>query len=211
MLTGKCDAAFKKAIILQCYDALERAGFSRFRKGGVDWPLKDGFHAWTGLNTVLNRDRVDVNPFVGIHVVQIAKLCSELDKGQYQTKYSRGVATYAVYVGELAGAEDEPAFAFTPQQSKGFVVAEVDRLANLYATVGLDFARSIASYESLLPLLIDRVPMLGGYPQRVASCLYLMGRKAEARQFVEGFSPEHREYLEGFAVAFLAKLEAEGV
>jgi hypothetical protein len=210
MLNECCDSAFKKRILLKCYDALERVGFYRYRKEGVDWPLHNGFHAWLGLNTGLYRDRLDVNPFVGIHVVQIAKLYNGLDKGRYQTKYSRGVATYAVHMGELAGAEDEPAFAFTPQQSKGFVEAEVDRLANLYATVGLDFARSLASYESLLPLLMDRVPMLGGYPQRVASCLYLMGRKVEARQFVEGFSPRHREYLEGFAVPFLAKLAAEG-
>jgi hypothetical protein len=57
MLTGKCDSAFKKVIMLQCYDALERAGFTRYRKEGVDWPLYDGFHAWLGLNTAIHHDR----------------------------------------------------------------------------------------------------------------------------------------------------------
>lgn len=211
MLTVRCDSAFKKDIMLQCYDALEGAGFTRYRKEGVDWPLHDGFHAWVGLNTGLYPERLNIEPFVGIHVVPLDKLWESLQVGKWPGKYSRSTATYAVHMGELEGADDAPAFAFTPQQSKGFVEAEVDRLANLYVTVGLDFARSLASYESLLPLLMDRVPMLGGYPQRVASCLYLMDRKPEARQFVEEFLPTERDVFEGFALPFLAKLDAEGV
>ena len=209
-LTEKCDAAFKQSIILKCYDELERVGFTRFRKESVDWPLHNGFHSWVGLNTGLDRDRLCIEPFTGVHVVPLDRLWESIQVGKWPGKYSRSVATYAVHMGELDSAKDEPAFAFTPQQSKGFVDSEVHRLANLYATVGLDFARSLASYESLLPLLIDRVPMLGGYPQRVASCLYLMNRRAEARQFVEEFLSSNRDIFEGFALPFLAKLEAEG-
>jgi hypothetical protein len=54
-------------------------------------------------------------------------------------------------------------------------------------------------------------PYLGGYPERVASCLYLMGRKAEAREFIENFPEKYREYIEGFATPFLELLHQEGV
>lgn len=205
----RCDAQFKKAVMLKVYDAFEAAGFTRFRKEGVDWPLHDGFHAWVGLNTALYPDRVDITPNVGVHVVPIHKLYTSLDKGKYVTPYDRRVATYAINIGTLDAAGDERAFAFGPQQSEAFIDAECRRLARIYATAGLEYARSIASYEALLPLLQENVDSLGGYPERVACCLYLMGRKTEARQFVEEFLERHRDYFEGFAVPFLAMLEAE--
>lgn len=204
----RCDAQFKKAVMLKVYDAFEAAGFTRFRKEGVDWPLHDGFHAWVGLNTALYPDRVDITPNVGVHVVPIHKLCT-LTGGKYPYEYSRSHATYAINIGTLEAVGDERAFAFGPQQSEAFIDAECQRLARVYATAGLDYARSIASYEALLPLLQENVESLGLYPERVACCLYLMGRKAEARQFVEEFLGRHRDYFEGFAVPFLAKLEAE--
>ena len=204
-----CNAAFRDVIVDRCLTALTARGFDRFRKKGVNCHLHDGFYCWVGLNEGLYRDRLWIEPFVGIHVVPLDKLWENLQKGRWPGKYDRGVATYAVHMGELEGAKDEFKFAFTPQQSDGFVQAEIDRLANLYATAGLEFAKSIASFDALLPLLKARVPMLGGYPQRVASCLYLMDRKSEAREFVEGFLPAHREVFEGFATPFLGMLKAE--
>ena len=50
----RCNATFKNAVRLRCYDALEQEGFVRFRKEGVDWPLNNDFHFWLGLNTGLN-------------------------------------------------------------------------------------------------------------------------------------------------------------
>lgn len=204
----RCDAQFKKSVMLKMYDAFEAAGFTRFRKEDVDWPLHDGFHAWVGLNTGLYPDRVDITPNVGIHVVPIHKLYA-IKGGKYPCKYDRRVATYAINIGTLEAVGDERAFAFAPQQSEGFIQAECRRLAHIYATAGLDYARAIASYEALLPLLQENVDSLGGYPERVASCLYLMGRKQEARDFVEGFLARHRDYFEGFAIPFLAKLDEE--
>jgi hypothetical protein len=32
----RCDAEFKKAVVLACCDALERHGFTRFKKENVD-------------------------------------------------------------------------------------------------------------------------------------------------------------------------------
>lgn len=201
----RCDAKFKKQILLQCFDALERAGFTRFRKEGVDWPLHNGFHGWVGLNTALELDRVEILPFVGIHVVPIWKFIAKIEIG----KYNRGIATYAINMGLLESiADDERAFAFAPHQSDAFVQSECERLAHLYATAGLDYARSIASYDALLPLLQERVQRLGGYPERLASCLCLMGRKVEAREFIENFPEKYREYIDDFAKPFLELLDA---
>lgn len=197
----RCDAAYKRVVLLKCCDALEDVGFTRYRKEGVDWPIENGFHCWVGLNSALEPEYVEINPFVGMHVVPIEKLWTSLKIGRYPGKYSRSVATNAVHMGTLA--PHEPVFRFTRQTD---IEAEAARLARLYASVGLAYAQSIASYEQLLPLLQDRVPMLGGYPERVAACLYLMDRKDEARAFVEDFFKEHRNYFEGFAVPFLKLL-----
>lgn len=206
----RCDAEFKKYIRLKCFGALETAGFTRFRKEGVDWPLHDGFHAWVGLASGLEHDHVDIYPNVGVHVVPIEKLAA-IKSGKYPRKYSRSVATYAISLGTLNAVGDERAFAFAPQQSEAFIDAECQRLARLYATVGLDYACSIASYEALLPLLQENVNMLGGYPESVASCLYFMGRKQEAKAFTEGFLAKQQDYFEGFAKPFLEMLEREGI
>ena len=200
-----CDARFRDSIKARCVDALIAEGFTKYRKDRVDWPIHDGFHCWVGLNDGLYSDYVEINPFVGIHVVPLMRLAARLEG----RKYSRGTATYAVHMGELAAAKEERAFAFGPQQSEGFIQEECERLARLYATVGLDYARSIASYEALLPLLEQRIDMLGAYPERYACCLYLMGRKDEARAFTESFLQKHRDYFEGFAIPFLDMLERE--
>lgn len=202
----QCDAKFKKAVLLKCYDAFEAVGFTRFRKEGVDWPLHNGFHAWVGLNTGLYPDRVDVVPNVGVHVLPIEKLCAVKD-GKYAYEYNRSTATYAINLGMLAAVGDERAFAFGPQQSEAFIDAECHRLARLYVTAGLDYAQSIANFDVLLTLLQENVDSLGGYPERVASCLYLMGREKEAREFATDFLSRHRDYFENFANPFLAKLD----
>lgn len=197
----RCDAAYKQAVLLKCYEALETAGFTRYRKENVDWPFGNDFHCWVGLNTALEQECVEINPFVGVHVVPIEKLWTSKKTGKYPGKYNRGIATYAKHMGELV--PKEPVLRFTRQTD---VEAEAARLARLYVTVGRSYAQSIASYESLLPLLQERVPMLGAYPERVATCLYLMDRKDEARAFVEDFLKDHRDYFEGFAVPFLKLL-----
>jgi len=203
-LPQQCDAAFKQAVLLKCYDALAAAGFTRFRKEGVDWPLEGGFHCWVGLNTGLEKEHLDINPFVGVHVVPIEKCWTALKAGKYPGKYSRTVATYALNMGELT--PDEPILRFTRHTD---VDAEVARLARLYSSAGLAYAKSIANYELLLPLLQSRVEMLGAYPERIAACLYLMGRKDEARSFTETFLAQHRDYFEGFAVPFIEMLDRE--
>lgn len=199
-MNERCDATYRRFVRQHCYDALAEAGFIRFRKEGVDWPMEHGFHCWVGLNTAIEPEHISINPFVGVHVVPIEKLIS-IKTGKYPMKYDRRVATYAMHMGELA--PQERVFEFTRDTD---VAAEANRLARLYSDAGLSYALSIGTYERLLPLLRDRVPMLGAYPERVASCLYLMGREEDARSFVESFLNEHQDYFEGFAAPFLKML-----
>ena len=201
----RCNAAFKTEVRLGCYEALAHRGFTRFRKEGVDWPLENGFRCWVGLNTGLHAEYVAINPFTGVHSVTIEKLWTSIKRGKYPGKYDRGIATYGVHLGEIA--PNERAFEFRRDTN---LKAEAYRLAELYLQVGVPFAKSLASYESILPHLRKRVEGLGAYPERFASCLYLMGRAEEARMFVNNFLPNQLEYFEGFAVPFLKMIEETG-
>jgi hypothetical protein len=199
-LTQRCDSAFQKSVLLKCYDALSAAGFVRFRREGVDWPFEGGFHCWVWLDTDLRKDHLAINPFVGVHVVPIMKFCAALEC----RRYSRTVSTYALDMGELTSFA--PVFRFTRHSD---VYALVARLVRLYTSVGMVYAKSIANYELLLPLLQSRVGMLAQYPERTAACLYLMGRKEEARLFTEKFLAQYRAYFEGFAAPFTQMLDRQ--
>lgn len=77
---------------------------------------------------------------------------------------------------------DAPPFRVTRHSD---VDAVLGRLVRLYCRVGVAYAKSIAKYEALLPLLRSRVGLMPEYPQRTAACLYLMGRANEARSVTE--------------------------
>ena len=192
MHVREVNAEFKRTILLVSYEALESEGFTRYRKEDVDRPINESFHCWVGLNTGLYADHVAISPFVGVHSPPIMKLAAQLEGW----KYNRGDATYAIHMGEIA--PDENAFQFTRSTD---IAAEAKRLAKLYASVGLSYSQSIAGYSTLLPLLEERTPMLGGYPQSVACCLYLMGRIDDAQRYASTLLPNR--YLASFAAAFL--------
>jgi hypothetical protein len=149
---------------------------------------------------VLKKDHLAINPLVGVHVAPITRFCAVIER----KKYSRSAMTYALDMGELKARE--PIFRFTPHSNIDAVVA---RLVSLYVSVGLAYAKSIANYKSLLPLLQSRVGMLGQYPERTVACLYLMDRKDEARSFTEKFLTQNRDYFNGFAVPFKNLLDRE--
>ncbi len=200
------DSQFQRQILEACFDAFELAGFTRFRKRGVDWPLSNAFHCWFGLNCGLSAHHLNINPFVGVHVVPIEKMWTSVKRGEYAAKYDRGVATYAIHSGELV--PNEPIFRFAPESSAR---PNVERLVRLYEDFGKPFSQSIAQYHRLLPLLRERAGTLGGNPERLACCLYLMGMKDEARSVTQSFLASHERYFEGFAVPFLEKLTRERV
>ncbi len=193
------EVRFKKEVRKRIYDELERSGFNRFSKEGVDLPLNGDFHCWVGLNTAVYEGVVQINPFVGIHAVSIEKVAASL-KGR---KYDRGIATYAVAMGEIDAAKNERAFDFPLGCSDALIDSEVHRISKIYDDFGIPFSASIASYDDLVGLLKDRVDMLGGYPESFACCLYLMGNESESREFVEEFSSVEPEYFGPFAEKFM--------
>jgi hypothetical protein len=188
-----CDAALKREILTACHKELVAAGFVAFRKDHVDWPLGGGFNAWVGLNTGLYRDRIEINPFVGVHSAPVDKLWTSLAA----IKYNRSVATYAVHFGLIL--PNEKGFSFTRSTD---VNAEAKRLAQIYVDQGLKYSRSISSLEELSKLIEQRIPRLGAYPERYASCLYLMKQEKQALSFVLEFAKANSTYFGRFAKAF---------
>jgi hypothetical protein len=133
------------------------------------------------------------------------KLVAELSGKKYRMG---SVATFAVHLGTICPDVDVVEFF-----SETELETESERLAKTLAQYAVPYMRSLASYEALLPLLQERVPMLGGYPQMVTAALYLMGRKEEARQFVLAKRAEYgtadeiaRESFDRFAIPFLRLL-----
>jgi hypothetical protein len=189
--------ADKDNIVRLCCDALVEEGFIRFRRENVDRKIDENVYCWVGLNTKLTKEYVDINPFVGVHFVDIEKFWTSMKVGKFVSKYDRGNATYSIHMGKIAAGA--PIFRFG---SLTDIRAETRRLARMYADIGLEFSRSISSYEEVLPHLIDRSNVLGGYPERAASCLYMMGRYGEAAELIRRFLQSYPDYIDGFAMPF---------
>lgn len=185
----------------QCFQSLESVGFIRYRKKWADLPLSDDFHIWVGLNESCDSSSVEINPFVGVHAVAIEKMWKELSGSPYR----RSSATYSKHMGEIV--PNEPIFHFDCGTD---LVSETKRLANLYVSNGIPYAKSISSYEALLPLLKSRIDRLGAYPERFACCLYLLGEKEAAASFVSEFELKEPSYLREFAPSFRRFLTSRG-
>lgn len=197
-------ARLVRATLDACETALVRHGFRRLRRHDVVFDISSDFLGWVGLNYGSHSTQVRINPFIGIHCVPLMRLVEELSGQSYQLgRY----ATFAVHLGEICPEVDT--FDFSTEAD---LELESERLATTLRRYAVPFMEENASYAALLPILIDRVPTLGGYPQRLAVALYLMGRYEEARQFVLGRRAEYeaeeavRESFDRFALPFLKLL-----
>jgi hypothetical protein len=168
----------RKNVESKCSDALQELGFTT-RRGVGTLNVDDDFYYWVGLNAGVHTGFVRVNPFVGVHSKNIMRITSEAKGEKYKPLE---VATFAVFLGDLA--PNTPQFIF---HNEGDVSVEAGRLAVAIKELGIPFMKNICNYESLLPCLKRRVPMLGGYPQRYAAALYLNGDRAGAIDFVESY------------------------
>ena len=167
---------FDRAVQDACESALVAMGFKRLRRSTIIWEISEKFWGWVGLNRGNHGDMVRVNPFIGIHAVDLMKLCDQLD----ESKYSKGAyATYAIHLGEIL--PDELVFEFHKGRDLSH---DAERLAKCVADAGLTYMRSIADYDVLIPLFKEFIPTLGGYPERYVAALQLSGKHAEAREFV---------------------------
>lgn len=202
------DKKFVRLVEDACESSLINVGFKKLRRESVVWEVAPGFLGWIGLNQGNHQTYLRINPFVGIHSVDVMKLWAQFD-GE---KYSKGAsATYAIHIGELI--PEELTYEFHSEEQ---VFAEADRLAKDIFNTGLPYMRSIASYEALLPLIEARMPMLGGYPERYALILYLSGKPDQAREFVEGVLDKKEnlaqfsnEFFTTFGVNFLKYTESK--
>lgn len=185
-----------------CDSALVEIGFKRPRRGDQYLEITKDFLGWVGLNQGRHGDFLRINPFVGIHCVPLMKLCDGLE-GE---KYKKGsIATIAIHLGEICPDVDQ--FIFRPGEP---IELEARRLSIVIGEHGVPWMTKHSSYEAILPIMEEKVPTLGGYPERVAAAHYLMGEKEKARNFVADqrakFESEHKEYqpfFEKFAQPFL--------
>lgn len=199
------DARFAGAVEAACEAALIGVGFKRPRQGCIVYEINADFFGWIGLNRGMHAGFVRINPFVGIHCIPLMRLYTELEGRKYQ---KGAVATFAVHLGELS-----PSVAAFEFHQESDIETESRRLAEVVLEVGLPFMRAHASYDAILPILEERVPTLGGYPERVASALYLTGDIERARRFVSDRRAEYatkdaavRASFDTFALPFLKLL-----
>jgi hypothetical protein len=188
-----------EAVRAACYRSLARCGFLRYERWSIDWPFDQHFHCWVRIN-VREAGRICVvEPMIGIHAAYIERGWTALKVGRYRSVYRRDLATVAWSLLPVAGLS-------RPLTIRRYEAgeADVDDLVDLYRGVGLDFARGMAAYEALAPMLRERVGSLGGNPERFAFCLHLLDRRDEATAFVSEFARTRPAYFEGFAEPFLA-------
>lgn len=162
----------------ECSNALQELGFVTKRGVGT-LNVNDDFYYWVGLNAGVHAGFIRINPFIGVHSKNIMRMTSEAKGEKYKPLE---VATFAVFLGELS--PDTPQFIFCNEKD---VSIEASRLAFAIKESGIPFMQKISNYESLLPYLKKRVPMLGGYPQRYAAALYLNGDRPGAIEFIDSY------------------------
>jgi hypothetical protein len=199
------DRQFVDLALTHCEHALVKRGFRRLRKHKVALDITADWLGWLGLNTGNYSSHLLINPFVGIHCIPMMRLIAELGGERYKLGH---LATFAVHLGCLC--PDEDAIIFTPDSD----VREVaERLAFVVQKYGVPYMRELANFETTLKALLTRVESFGGYPQRVAVVLYLMGKPEEARVFVNERQAEYliesrdvRDIFDRFAAPFIKLL-----
>ena len=177
---------FADRIVGACNAALAAAGFQLPRKTTRIIPLTDEIYGWVGLNRSKAGDALRIDPFVGLHSLPIMRLWYELDSKR-NLRYRLGeTASAAVHLGELA--PDVGIFLFEPGRAPD---AEAERLAETVMAHGLPWMREHARNEALLDLFREREDMLGGYPERIAVSLFLLGRLDELSAYLDARQAEY--------------------
>ena len=194
---------FEKEVVYKLYAALVDEGFERINKSSVNYSINSDFKCWVSLALAKTKGGYMLIPNIGLHVVPIQKMFCEFSKGQYQKKYSRNTATYPNSLYDIENIMNEKRFYFLEDQSDSFMSSEAKRLAKIYCNQGLEYVRSIASYEKLIDLLKPNVLNLGGKPEKYALCLHFLGKNEEAKDFLESFSDDYKKYIEGFSKNFI--------
>lgn len=200
---------FKRRVLDACEAALVRHGFRRVRMHTIALDISPDFQGWVGLNTGLYHDRVCVAPAVGIHCVPLMRLICSLDERHYKVS---DIATFAFSLNTFKKGIDP--FNFMSEED---LEHESERLAS-FVEQYVPLMRDFSSYEAVVAVSKWRSDMLGGYPEKAAAALFLMGRSEEARAWLaiqlEHFRLKERstfEPFEEFASRLLHLIETEEV
>lgn len=191
---------FKRQVLDACETALVKRGFRRVRMHGVALDITADFKGWIGLCDGIYIDHVLITPSVGIHCIPLMRLVYALDEMSYKVSQ---VATFA-YPARMVKRGVEP-FVFRSEED---LTPEAERLASTIAQC-TPFMRDFANYEAIASISKWRSEGLGGYPERAAVALYLMGRADEAKAWLDiqlqHFRLKERTTFEPFE-RFAAKL-----
>lgn len=185
-------------ILTAITEELIRLGHKRYSKRVVAIDFGDGFFSWLGVPlSRINQTSFEVYVNVGIHAENLNRMFVSL-RSDKNINYSRSVTTYAIPIEMLDGVGKLDHIIRLDNyldKSKEFAV--------MIAENGIKFSRSIANYETLLPLLKGRLNMHGGYPEFFACCLFFLNRLDEAKQFVEDFNRRSPGYFGAFFANFM--------
>lgn len=187
---------FKKLILTECDNQFKANGFKVPRKSCILYPMNNDFDGWVGLNIAANEGSVKINPFIGVHSQPIAETVATLQNQKYKLG---AVATYAVHLGAVC--PDISAFIFDVDD-KSEIATNVERLVHAITEFGVPYAHSISSYEKLIPLLEEKVDMLGGFPESYAVALFKNGRRDECFEFLEIHAKNIEKYGDSIARPF---------
>lgn len=188
---------FKKYVLDECEFSFKENRFYIPRKGCVLLPIDENFLGWVGMNIASNAGMLEINPFVGIHCSEIFRTKSSITK----KKYPKGeTATFAIHLGEIC--PEVRAFHFYSSEPES-VRVEAERLVATIVKFGVPYMHSIASYNKLIPLLKERVDMLGGFPESYAIALFKNNELEKCVEFLEA----HTLNIQGDGGMIVSKFE----
>lgn len=177
---------FAQEVDAACDNALASFGFHSPRRGSPLIVIDEDFYGWVGLNRSKAGDAVRIDPFIGLHCVPVMRLYYELDTYRKRRYLPGDTATVALHLGELAPAPT--AFMFERSQP---LEGEAGRLAQAVVEFGRPWMTSHANLNALLVHLREKEAMLGGFPERVAVVLFLLGRFTEVSEYLDARREEY--------------------
>jgi hypothetical protein len=146
------------------------------------WPVKSGFSAWLGLNTILGRADgfVGLNPIVGVISDETETLVRRFDGSAKRWP----TPTISISLGYLSPEERYIEWLFAGQ-SEPKLEAEVKKLIEVIRKYGMPFIESNASLPTLVNSLVDgRFTYKESAIYRRPIAHLVLGQKDEARQYV---------------------------
>lgn len=183
-----------------CTREFSSRGYAKSKHGLFHIEVTKDFFGWIGLNEGVHSDRININPFVGIHCMPIEKMLAKCKGRRYRVGE---IATFADHFGYVA--PEAPGYQF-----RFFRNEPVEPLAKQLVEVVDDFARpavvSQANYGSLISLLKEREARGGGVPEALAVAYYMTEGVESAQLYldriIEAFQEKGKEQIASRIVDF---------